>query len=168
MTLLIDGYNLIYASGTWAEMMDEGDIERARHNMISHISQYLGTGKRRTIVVFDGRTGHYKGPDRTDFTYGSIKVLFTGREMKADDKIVEIVKEAVHPREITVVTSDRSIQRQVRALGAAVKESGDFRSEVFKKVKDMEQRSREKGENGYPLISYEEYMEMLERHEKNS
>ena len=168
MALLIDGYNLIYASEKWGDMMDKGDIERARHTMISDLSEYVGTMKRRIIVVFDGRTGHYKGPEKMSFAYGNVEILFTGREMKADEKIEETVKQAVHPGEITVVTSDRHLQRKVRALGAAVKESRDFRTEVFRRLKDLRQRSKEKGDNVYPLISYEEYMKMLEKHEKDS
>ena len=68
-----------------------------------------------------------------------------------------------------MVTSDRSIQNAVREYDARVQESSDFRIKVFETLKSARNRVdylADAREN--PDISYDEYMEMLEKHEKNN
>ncbi len=49
----------------------------------------------------------------------SIRVVFSQGET-ADEKIIRMVEEAAHKKNIVVVTDDRSLQYSVRALGAKV------------------------------------------------
>ena len=148
-------------------MMDEGDIEQARHRMTACVARYSETMKRDIEIVFDGRTGHFSKPYRKRFTRGGVKITFTGRGQKADERIINRVNKAKNPGNITVVTSDREIRNSVRTDGGRVMESADFRNRMLGRLRRREKELSEPGKPAVKGISYEEYMNMLEEHEKD-
>ncbi len=165
MSVLIDGYNVIYASGKLGDLMDEGRIEQARHGLISTLARYYAHRKEQVTVVFDGRTGHYPDSSRKSFTFENIRVQFTGRNRLADDRILDTAAASAHPGEITVITSDRALAAGVRRTGAHTRESADYIGEILRKLSDMQD---ERNKDSVPRISYQEYMKMLKEHETES
>ena len=116
---IIDGYNLIKQ----APRLDKANLEDSRKALISLLSVYQpqGSKRNRVTVVFDGLAGNFSAlqPDP------SIGIIFTQGE-SADDKIKRMVEKSDNPRNITVVTNDREIQRFARQNNAQVKTVEEF------------------------------------------
>ena len=73
-------------------------------------------------VTFDGRPV----PDLEAGRHGAVDVDYTRRRGRdgADDRIVEQVAADSDPTSLTVVTSDRELNRRVSELGAKVEGAG--------------------------------------------
>ena len=66
-------------------------------------------------VVFDGYA--VLKLDWNALRREGIKIVFSDDE-SADDRIVRMVEETAHPKEILVVTSDRELSSRIRKVGA--------------------------------------------------
>jgi hypothetical protein len=75
-------------------------------------------------VVFDGKPFEIES-DRVDVAFASR----SGRNA-ADDDIAGLVAADPDPGGITVVTSDRDLERRVRAAGGDVEGAGTFRQRL--------------------------------------
>lgn len=96
------------------------DRQAAMRKLVERLDRYsIATGDDVT-VVFDARP--FELPDV------NIEVRFApGGPDAADHTIVEIVHEAPDPETITVATSDRRLEAEVRSLGADVRSARSFR-----------------------------------------
>ncbi len=65
-------------------------------------------------IVFDGRSDVWGAA-----VSSTVQVIFA-QGQSADEKIIQIVEEATHNKNIVVVTDDRALKYAVRALGAKV------------------------------------------------
>lgn len=97
-------------------------LEDQRQQLIQWVESRApqGSARNAVTVVFDGRTDVWS-PSASSST----RVIFA-QGQSADDKIVQMVEEADHRKNIVVVTDDRSLQRLVRALGAKVSDVQTF------------------------------------------
>jgi len=121
MTLMIDGHNLI-GTGLVAgvSLADEGD-ELA---LVRQLRRYRARIHENIVVVFD--SGVPAGHSQL-LSGGGVEVIFSrARGQEADDIIIRRVRQAEHPRTLTVVSSDARIGRAARACGCAVVRSVDF------------------------------------------
>lgn len=89
-------------------------------------SRPQGSVNNQITVIFDGFA---KEVNRFD---PMIKVVFSIHH-SADDRIRQMVKAATYKRRVVVVTDDRSIQRDVRAMGAKVIAVTEFLSRCHSK-----------------------------------
>ena len=56
MTLIIDGYNLLHASGILGRGIGPGSLERSHGALLNFLAESLDASQlERTIVVFDAR-----------------------------------------------------------------------------------------------------------------
>ncbi|MFH1709085.1 MAG: NYN domain-containing protein [Planctomycetota bacterium] len=165
MAVIIDGYNLIYASERWADFMDRGVIDAARDELLAALADYFREARQPVTVIFDGRPG-YDRPGGRKLAHGPIEVRFAGSRREADDAIIDRVRASAQPRDITVITTDRAIARAVGEYGARVKTSREFRVEVFEELKARRRRTTDGKDVRGVDISYDEYMRMLEEHER--
>lgn len=101
-------------------------LEDQRRQLIQWIesSRPQGSPNNTVTVVFDGRTDVWSPAEAS-----SARIIFAQGE-SADQKITRIVEEAVHKKNIVVVTDDRSLQHAVRALGAKVTSVQAFREQA--------------------------------------
>jgi predicted RNA-binding protein with PIN domain len=121
MRLLVDGMNVIGSKpDRWWR-----NRERAMRRLVTSLAAFATATGVNVIVVFDAR------PFELDEEFEGITVEFApGGRDAADDEIVRIVEGDASPETITVVTSDRELQRRVEALGARVGHAGSFRDTV--------------------------------------
>lgn len=120
--VIIDGYNVIKQVAEFADLA----IDAGRERLIRAIEtrQPHGSSRNAVTVVFDGKPGKVSAP-----LSATVRVLFS-YEQSADDQIKALAADALHPREVVVVTNDREIQRHVRASGAAVWSVSEFMSKM--------------------------------------
>lgn len=115
MTLLVDTYNVLHVVGVLPDSL--AGINVAGLAKLIGLSRYRG---KKSFLVCDGVSGAKTSlPDQ-------IQVVFSGSKLTADQVIVAKVLAASYPRQITVVTSDRAIQRAVRRRKAKTIPSPDF------------------------------------------
>lgn len=120
MTLIIDGYNLLHASGVFGAGRGAGGFEASRQALLALLVDLLGAERSDVIVVFDAA----KAPDclPARFVHEGITVLFAREYPDADSLIEKLVADDHAPGHLVVVSSDRRLQvaarrRRARAVG---------------------------------------------------
>lgn len=110
MHYLVDGYNLLFA---FENPFEEGSFEKTRSCFIDQMEKAcLYTGLKITLV-FDT---HYKQePDVLPHiaTKGSLNIIYAPSDLSCDDYILEHLSSGKKTSRWTVVTSDKSLAKQV-------------------------------------------------------
>jgi predicted RNA-binding protein with PIN domain len=130
MSLLIDGYNVLYVVGILGEGQGPGSLERSRLALLNFLVESLDPEElTRTVVVFDAhnpppglpRESHHRG----------LSVRFAAKEDDADTLIEELILADSSPRQLTVVSSDHRIQRAAHRRRARAVDSDVWYGEVI-------------------------------------
>lgn len=123
-TLIIDGYNVIYAVPEIEELLGES-LEAARIRLIRFLLEAKNSRKdiERVCVVFDGKA---EGYDEETSAAPGITAIYTQKGKDADKKILEIIKNSADPGIITVVSNDNFIFNNSRVHGARMKTVSEF------------------------------------------
>lgn len=102
MLYLIDGNNLM-------------GRKRSRRELLALLAEFSVKRRAKVQVVFDG------APER-DFPEGSaykgVKIAYSKNNSDAETRIKEMVEKSRHPRELTIVTSDRALAGYARSCSA--------------------------------------------------
>ncbi len=111
-SLLIDGYNLLHASGVFGSG-GRTSLESSREALLDWLGNILSDAqRRRTTIVFDARES-LPGLPRWLEKHG-LTILFSPRGREADDLLEELIRDHSAPRSLTVVSSDHRIHRAAR------------------------------------------------------
>jgi predicted RNA-binding protein with PIN domain len=116
---LLDGYNLLFT-------LTESDhpLANQRQKIVRFLQKKFASLKLAGIVVFDGKIRHGEESGRS---YPSpLEVVYTPKGQSADAFIIEKLEMSSNPRQITVVTNDRGLIANARALGAKTIHNGEF------------------------------------------
>jgi predicted RNA-binding protein with PIN domain len=116
------------------------DRGAARGELVKKMASFAGRARSSTnqamelIVVFDGKDQ----PEERERAgqLGLVLLFAEGGPNSADHAIVSIVAEKGSAQQTTVVTSDDVLAGRVRELGAAVRGSGGFRTELDSNEQD--------------------------------
>src|SRR3954465_12277703 len=128
MALLIDGYNLLNATGIFAEAGAGTELHRSRVALLNFLAASIDQRERKvTTIVFDA-AGAPPGLPRTTHHAG-ITVHFAQRHSDADEMIEELLEQCRAPRSLLVVSSDHRVQRAARHVGASFLDSEEWYSE---------------------------------------
>jgi predicted RNA-binding protein with PIN domain len=127
--LLIDGYNLLHAAGMAQSMYRRGDLLRCRTSLLKLLLSKLTPAEiSGTTVVFDARD---PPPDRpAAVVVSGIRVLFANPGGDADTLIQKWLERHPSPRRVTLVSSDRLLQRAARSCAAKFVGSEEFVHEL--------------------------------------
>lgn len=120
MKWLIDGHNLIPKLGI--SLRSEED-EAA---LLEQLVEYARLTGRNLEVFFDRGANGFAHEKKI----GTIKVHFVSARTKADEALIDRVLKEKRPHEITVVSSDRHVQFQVKNLGARIVGAEKFADEM--------------------------------------
>lgn len=112
MTLIIDGYNLLHASGVFGDERGPRGFEKSRLALLDMLVSLLGEAVDDTIVVFDAARAPDGLPAR--LSHGGIRVWFAREYPDADSLIEELVEENDAPSSLLVVSGDRRLQAAAR------------------------------------------------------
>ena len=132
MSLIIDGYNLLHASGILARGVGPGVLERARGALLNFLAESLTAAEiERTIVVFDAAQAP-KGLERI-VNHRGILVRFASPEGEADEVIEQLIRECSAPRKLVVVSSDHRLHRAARRRRATPIDSDRWHSQIVQR-----------------------------------
>lgn len=136
MAILIDGYNLLFASGIFGAERGERGGESSRRALLEFLAEVLPAAELpRTTIVFDAAEAPPGLP--REFTHERIRVLFAPRKTEADELLERLIEQERDPRKLTVVSSDHRVQRAARRRRAAYIDSDVWYAE---KVRERRQR----------------------------
>ena len=112
MAILIDGYNLLNATGV--EGTGRGtELERARRGLLRFLSRALTEEERATTtLVFAAHHAPPRLPAHEAFH--GMTVLFSRGYPEADDLIEELIASDHAPRRLLVISSDHRLHRAAR------------------------------------------------------
>src|ERR1051325_11523133 len=132
MSLLIDGYNLLYASGILGRGVGPGGLERSRQALLGFLAASLEPDEiSHTVIVFDATMAPPGLP--RELQHAGLKVRFAPRESTADDLIAELIKVDSSPRRLTVVSSDHQVQRAAKRRKAIAVDSDKWYAEILRR-----------------------------------
>lgn len=133
---LIDGYNLLFS-------LDErgGSFQQQRAAVILSLQQKFAQLGLRGLLVFDGA---YRSEEREERSYASpLEIRYTPRGQSADGHIVELLRSSRSKKQWIVVTNDRTIQREARAVGAEVEGTWEFLSSLERRGKKRRKKGKD-------------------------
>lgn len=125
MQYLIDGYNLLFKC-SWARQAPS--LEEARTSLIKELDYHGAILNVPIIIVFDAPL---QSDDLKRGHFHSLEIIFTAKGQTADDYIHDYV--ACNSQKIVVITSDKTVARKVKALGAHAETAHDFLQHLRKK-----------------------------------
>jgi predicted RNA-binding protein with PIN domain len=138
---LIDGNNVIGGRVGWHR-----DKPGSRRRLMEDLALLARTKKLRLSVVFDGAPDP-QFPDGS--SYRGVRIFYSRKDSDADSRIIEMVEAERNKKSLVVVTSDGKLTSRVRACGARVMRSGQFREtldEAAHAAPDQEQNLLNDGE----------------------
>jgi predicted RNA-binding protein with PIN domain len=155
MPYLIDGNNLMALNVGWHR-----DRSSARKKLIYQLAAFVSISRAKVRVVFDGRPDD-EFPEGT--TYKSVRILYAKLGSDADSRIKEIVRGTSYVRDLTVVTSDRSLGSYVHQRGAKWVRSGAFRTTLEHAVAQKDAADSYGEATGTDVEEWLEYFEKAKR-----
>ncbi|MFQ5862843.1 MAG: NYN domain-containing protein [Candidatus Brocadiales bacterium] len=135
MHIIIDGYNLIFAVPALEKVLDRESMETARETLLTALSRHKITSGQEFTVVFDGRAqeGEGQGPSQKQIR-GGISVIFS-KSTTADEDIENLINSSSNPKNMCIVTSDKSILKAAKASGCRVTRPRDFYKKITQPLK---------------------------------
>jgi predicted RNA-binding protein with PIN domain len=121
MKILVDGYNLLHASGVFGGVRGARGFEASRRALLDEIARLLGDASSTATVIFDASDAPPGLPDR--MTHAGISVRFARGYDSADALIEELIEAHHAPAALTVVSSDNRViaaarRRRAKPIGS--------------------------------------------------
>lgn len=149
--LVVDGYNVIYGTPRYQELIDEPSprqldhdpFDRAREALVADVAAF-SQGSYDPVIVFDG-AGNLDA-ERPDIRVAGIPLVFSQTGEQADAVIERLVAQAREKgRRVTVVTSDATVQATVFGDGvtrvSARMLAGEIEDVSAGATRDVEERT---------------------------
>ena len=125
---LVDGYNLLHASGVFGRLRGPRGLESSRTALLDHVADLVGETAPRVHFVFDAARAPDGLPGR--IVHRGIRVWFAREYPDADSLIEEILEEERSPASITVVSNDRRLQIAARRRRAKAVSADDWLADL--------------------------------------
>jgi hypothetical protein len=154
MSLLIDGYNVLYVVGILGRGVGPAGLERSRLALLNFLAESLPAEEiAQTTVVFDAGDAP-AGMPRV-LAHRGLTVRFAAGYADADSLIEELIRADSAPRRLVVVSSDHRLQRAARRRRAKAMDSDAWYAEVIRRGQERQQ-SQAAAENRPPVPLLEE------------
>ncbi len=112
MRYLIDGYNLLHATGDLLGRTGRPHgLEKARLALLGRLIALHGDDISCVTVVFDARNAPPGAESQHD--YKGVHILYALRE-EADDLIETLIRQESSPRQLTIVSDDHRLKDAAR------------------------------------------------------
>lgn len=147
MHYFIDGYNLLFQIND----EEESSLQNKRNQLIEDLDFMLKDLAWHVTLVFDAAL-QIEDFSRTHFR--NLELIFTAEGETADEYIIEALHTLPCPQNETIVTSDKSLARILRTLGANTQSVKEFLAFLKKKKQKRvlnSKRSPPKKENPISL-----------------
>ncbi len=137
MSLLIDGYNLLHATGILGGGRGRGSLQRSREALLNVLAESLPAEELgRTAIVFDAHDPPWGLSKQLD--HRGITVYFASRHEDADSMIEDLITTNSAPRKLIVVSSDHRLHRAAKRRRATAIDSDRWFRDL---IRDRRERS---------------------------
>jgi predicted RNA-binding protein with PIN domain len=155
MPYLIDGHNLIPKVGLRLDSIDD------EMDLIAILQEFCRLEGRQAEVFFDGAPAPQAGTRKL----GTVTAHFVWLGTTADNAIRERLKKLGNTaRNWTVVSSDKQVQAEARAVRAEVLSSDSFAA-LLREARDSAPKSR--GDRSLSEEEVEEWLKLFEERNRN-
>jgi predicted RNA-binding protein with PIN domain len=132
MALIIDGYNLLHATGLGGTGPGPRGLERSRLALLNFLAESIDPADLAgTTVVFDARHAP-RGLPHT-LQHRGLTVRFAAGYESADELIEELIRADTSPRRLTVVSGDHRLHRAARRRRVKAVDSDVWYDEMEKR-----------------------------------
>ena len=150
MALIIDGYNLLHASGILGRGVGPGGLERSRAALLNFLVESLEASELATaVIVFDARDAPPGLPRVVN--HRGMRVQFAEPGGDADQVIEDLIRADSAPRRLVVVSSDHRLHRAARRRRAQPIDSDQWYADVVRRRIDRMRRTRDASKPMEPL-----------------
>ena len=120
--LILDGYNVIYKIPQLRQHLEKS-LENARIALASFVLTWGRTHnhKGKITIVFDGRDSICSNAGNN---LCGVNCVYTKTKQEADDRIISMVRNSPHSKEIIVISDDNYVTNNCKVHGAQVKSAG--------------------------------------------
>lgn len=155
--LVIDGYNLMHASGQARQRYGPGDLERCRNRFLRWVAKRVPEKRRgRTIVVFDA--GETSNQYIELGSFESMRLLYSPQGLEADDLIEDLIASHTAPKRLQVISSDHRLHKAARRRKATCIDSELFVSTLARAARAQREAERQRREESKPTGELPEEM----------
>ncbi len=131
MSLLIDGYNLLHATGIFGRGQGSGGLERSRTALLNVLAASIPPDELdQATIVFDAHQAPPGLPRRVD--HSGLTVCYASEYEDADAMLEEMISRHHAPRRLLVVSSDHRVQRAARRRRAQAIDSDVWYTELIR------------------------------------
>ena len=142
MHYYIDGYNLLF------RVLHAGeDLQVQRQRIIDDLYNKIHFLELHVTLVFDSQY-HHAGSSRSYKQH--LEILFTAQGETADDLILDEIKKASKPEQITVITSDKKLAWLARRRAAKTETVEEFIQWLSKRYQNKWRHLKEKSKQTLP------------------
>jgi predicted RNA-binding protein with PIN domain len=147
--LVIDGYNLMHASGHVLTARGPRDFEQQRERFLRWLTKRIPERLRPlTLVVFDaGETDNTYVEHET--RYG-LRVIYSPQGLEADDLIEELIEIHATPKRLQVVSSDHRLHKAARRRKGTCVDSDECLSMLARLAREEYERRQQREELAKP------------------
>lgn len=118
-TTVIDGHNVIGRSPD-ISLADPDDEQQ----LLARLDRFFTGSRERVIVVFDA--GSNPPLDAPPIQRGRVEARFARPPQRADDLIMDIIRQEPNPKHLTVISSDREILARARKRRCRIVKTEEF------------------------------------------
>jgi len=131
MRYVIDACNLIFRDRRLEETLDRHGFPAVRDALVRLMTKFArDENVRQIICVFDGSEKAAHRPRRSEEAHGRVVLVYADPRTDADNYIIELVEDARRPGEITVVSSDKFVVRNVQKASGHTIGCRDFLRQI--------------------------------------
>lgn len=145
MATIIDGYNLLHASGVFGRGRGPKALERSRMALLDFLIEYLDPDELSgTVIAFDAKDAPPGLP--REFLHRGLTVQYAARHEEADDLIEELIRAESAPRKLTVVSSDHRLHRAARRRKATAVDSEIWLDQIVARRRERNRMDKAAGD----------------------
>ncbi len=131
--IIIDGYNLMHASGFARLKYGPGDLERQRNRFLSKLAGLLTESERvLSSVIFDAFESRSNDDRVNQFEGLTYEFALSGED--ADSLIEELIQKHSAPKQVLVVSSDHRLQKAARRRKARSIDSDKYWNNLTSRI----------------------------------
>ena len=144
MAILIDGYNLLHATGIVGRGDGPGGLHRSRQALLNFLVASLDEKElAQAVIVFDASGAPPGLPATVD--HQGLTVHYARDYPDADTMLEFLIARHQTPRELTVVSSDHRVQRAAKRRRSIATDSDLWYAELIRR------RRRDTSQNDLPV-----------------
>lgn len=164
-SIVIDGYNVIYAIPDLRKKILKSGPASAREGLIDICVRYRNARKDISCIyiIFDGKK---QDEEVRKSNIEGVKIIFSQGKKGADDIIIDLIRDNDQPQSFVVVSSDNYVRNNSRAYCARLMSPTSFCSELGKKIMNKAGTQKEVSQDVKPYKSEVTYWYKAELEKK--